>query len=134
MPLLAQPASRAISTAKPADKAARRSPAISSALGRNTFNKLIDGERLTPEQRAAFVKQAEQLHSARRAKYDAASARYRALAEKQGASPDDVTGASAQAPVAGGFVTLVDENGEELDVSPDKVDAILKKHSNLRRK
>lgn len=101
---------------------------------RNTFNKLIDGERLTPEQRAAFVKQAEQLHSARRAKYDAASARYRALAEKQGASPDDVTGASAQAPVAGGFVTLVDENGEELDVSPDKVDAILKKHSNLRRK
>lgn len=101
---------------------------------RNAFNKLIDGERLTPEQRTAFVKQAEQLHSARRAKYDAATTRYRSLAEKQGAAPDDVTGASAQAPAAGGFVTLVDENGEELDVSPDKVDAILKKHSNLRRK
>ena len=37
---------------------------------------------------------------------------------------------------AGGdnFVTLVDENGEELDVDPAKADAILNKHPNLRRK
>ena len=71
-----------------------------------------------------------------RSRYDAQTTRYRDLAGKQGANPDDVTGAAATAakPGAGGFVTLVDENGEELDVSPEKVDAVLKKHKNLRRK
>lgn len=98
------------------------------------WNNALRGERLTPEQRADFIGQAKGLFDVHKSRYDVQVARYRDLASKQEANPDDVTGASAQAPAAGGFVTLVDENGEELDVSPDKVDAILKKHSNLRRK
>lgn len=44
------------------------------------------------------------------------------------------TGKAASGPTEGGLVTLVDESGNEYDVSPDQVDAILKAKPKLRRK
>ena len=58
----------------------------------NQYNKVKSGERLNPEQRADFVAQAKNLYAAQRQAYEEQAKRYRALAEKSGLNPDDVTG------------------------------------------
>lgn len=54
------------------------------------YNNVLNGQRLTPAQRADFIKQAAGLHQVHRAKYDTAAARYRELATHQGSAPADV--------------------------------------------
>jgi hypothetical protein len=57
---------------------------------RAKWNSIQNGERLTESQRSDFIAQARGLHEAQRQQYSAAAQRYRALAEKQKLSPDDV--------------------------------------------
>lgn len=57
------------------------------------YNQIMKGERLSPEQRADFINQAEKLYQTHRTRYAAQVERYRTLAERSGASPDDIVGA-----------------------------------------
>lgn len=59
----------------------------------NHYNRVLKGERLAPEQRADFVRQAEKLYGVHRKQYAEQVARYRGLAQKRGADPDDVIAA-----------------------------------------
>lgn len=49
---------------------------------RNMYNYLLTGQRLTPEQRADFVKQAQTLYNVRETKYKADLDRYRGIASR----------------------------------------------------
>ena len=60
------------------------------------YNSIVNGERLAPSQRADFLKQAKALHDVHKKRYDAQAERYRTLAKRQGASPDDVVEAPTQ--------------------------------------
>lgn len=53
-------------------------------------NRVMNGERLTPEMRQDFLTQSRELYGAHESQFQSAAQRYRALAEKYGASPDDV--------------------------------------------
>lgn len=57
---------------------------------RNTFNKLLNGESLTPEQRAAMVQSARSLVESQRPSFDAATSEYRRLALESGLNPSSV--------------------------------------------
>jgi hypothetical protein len=86
------------------------------------YNNVLNGQRLTPEQRADFIKQAENLYGVHKQRRDAQAKRYGDLASKQGLAPEDVTGVGV-APVAGGRVIV--SNGTqtlEIDAS-DLADA-----------
>lgn len=54
------------------------------------YNNVLNGQRLTPQQRADFIKQAAGLHQVHRSKFDAAAARYSDLALRQGSAPEAV--------------------------------------------
>lgn len=54
------------------------------------YNRVKDGERLSGDQRADFLRQAEELYSAQGANYSSAAERYRGLAKKSGIPEDDV--------------------------------------------
>jgi hypothetical protein len=56
------------------------------------YNAIANGQRLAPSQRADFVKQSKVLYDVHRSRYDEQSKRYRDLATKANAAPDDVTG------------------------------------------
>lgn len=62
---------------------------VSEAV-RNYYNKALRGERLTPEQRADFFKQAKAIHSSKKAKRDATARRYQGLGKKAGGAAEDV--------------------------------------------
>jgi hypothetical protein len=64
------------------------------------YNKVVSGERLAPEQRADFLKQAGDLYRAHQERYDVAVKRYRDLASRANANPDDVIGAITAQPSA----------------------------------
>lgn len=70
----------------------------------NAYNKVLSGERLSPEQRADFLAQARGLYEVEKKRYDEQVSRYRDLAKKRGGNPDDVMplrtegGSSAPAP------------------------------------
>lgn len=53
--------------------------------------------------------------------------------KRGGVVPADIAPEQQSAP-AGDFVTLIDENGEDLPVSASKVEAVLKKYPKMRRK
>lgn len=57
---------------------------------KSAYNNLINGERLTPEQRADFVSASKVLYDVHKSRYEDQVKRYRSLAEKRNASPDDV--------------------------------------------
>lgn len=57
----------------------------------NMYNRALKGERLAPEQRADFLGQAQNLYGAHEEQVRPLFERYRGLAEKAGATPDDVT-------------------------------------------
>jgi hypothetical protein len=68
---------------------------------RSVWNKLKTGERLTPEQRADFLGQAENLFGAQKAFADQAKGYYSALAKRRGLNADNVVSV-LDAPAAGG--------------------------------
>lgn len=57
---------------------------------RNQFNRMLNGERLSDSQRRDFQMQAEKLYQVEKGRYDEQVARYRELASKMGADPDDI--------------------------------------------
>lgn len=57
---------------------------------RNTYNRLLNGERLTPEQRASFRATAERLFKQQDAQQQKLFTTFERLAEKQGIDPNDV--------------------------------------------
>lgn len=59
---------------------------------RASVERVATGERLTPDQRADFLKQAEAFLGAQRSAYDGEAARYRDLAVSRGLEPADVIG------------------------------------------
>lgn len=56
----------------------------------NTYNKLIDGSRLTARQRANFVKSAENEYKSNLSTYERTTERYRKLAKQYGYDPDRI--------------------------------------------
>jgi len=92
---------------------------------RNEANRVASGERLSPQQRADFLRQAKSFADAYKADADKERAFYRGLAERSGFSPIDVVGEdeapvqaqeaqrelSQPAPTAGGKIRVT--NGQE---------------------
>lgn len=81
---------------------------------RNQYNKIINGERLNPTQRAEFIGQAKNLFNTRKARQEVLTKRYAEIAKRNGVNPDDVVGdlsvvmggappAAAPAPSSGGI-------------------------------
>lgn len=58
---------------------------------RNMFNKLKDGQFLTPQQRADFVKQSGRLYDSRLRSYKQEETRYQSLAKQYGFDPNKIT-------------------------------------------
>lgn len=54
------------------------------------YNRVRSGERLSPEHRADFLSQAQGLYEVQEKRYRELARRYRGLAQKAGADPDDV--------------------------------------------
>lgn len=68
------------------------------------YNKMVRGERLTPETRADFLTQAQGLYGAHETQYKQLAKHYSGLASKAGVSPEDVVlGPGAGAPQGGSF-------------------------------
>lgn len=57
---------------------------------RNTYNKLLTGERLSEGQRADFIKQAEAVYGSQLNGYNQRASYYRGLAEQYGFNPDRI--------------------------------------------
>lgn len=66
---------------------------------RNAYNRALNGERLSPRQRADFLTQAGSIFQNRTQAYNQAAERYRTLADEYGAAPDRVA-LLAEAPAA----------------------------------
>lgn len=105
---------------------------------RAAYNNVTQGQRLTESQRADFLAQARGVHEAQRQQFDSAREMFRALAEKGGIDPDDVTGGAAQPRPAStpdtppipptGKVQMLDvESGEPVFLSPQNAEALLKR-------
>lgn len=54
------------------------------------YNKVLNGEKLTPEMRADFVNQAKNLYGAQAGNYNQAAEQYRTLGKEYGYSPDRI--------------------------------------------
>jgi hypothetical protein len=54
----------------------------------NTYNRLLTGERLSPEQRKQFAQTADRLYQGEREQYNQRATQYRELAQRQGIDPD----------------------------------------------
>jgi hypothetical protein len=80
---------------------------------RNTYNKILSGESLTPEQRAAMVQSARALVESQRPSYDATTSEYRRLAIEGGLEPSQViVNTSGQATPAPGQLPRVRTEAE----------------------
>lgn len=101
------------------------------------YNRVKDGERLSGDQRADFLRQAEELYSAQGANYSSAAERYRGLAKKSGIPEDDVAvmmakpGAKAAAPTAAtpetGKVPMISlATGKTVMLAPESAAALEK--------
>lgn len=88
----------------------------------SAYNNVLNGQRLTPEQRKDFIAQAAKLHSVHKQRRDAQAKRYSDLAKKQGFDAVDVTGDS---PATGGKFRFPD--GSVHDVAPEDVELARKK-------
>lgn len=73
-----------------------------SAKVRNTYNKIIDGQILTPRQRKNFIKQAESQYKASTGRYKNRMKAYERLGDRQGIERDDfiVLGAEDTVPTS----------------------------------
>lgn len=59
---------------------------------RNQWNKILEGERLNPTQRADFIGQAEKVYKVRKVRNDGVVKRYSDIAKRNKVNPDDVVG------------------------------------------
>lgn len=101
------------STVREGEYASARNAAGIPDQIRNYFNKALDGEQLNPEQRSAFVKEAEGYHSAHKKAYDDVAKRYGGIAKRRGASEEDVTGQSSPEAEADSIFSIgSDDDGE----------------------
>jgi len=105
---------------------------------RNEANRVASGERLSPQQRADFLRQAKSFADAYKADADKERAFYRGLAERSGFSPIDVVGEdeapapaaaapaapSTPAPAAGGKVKVT-KDGETFEIDAADLPAAL---------
>ncbi len=57
---------------------------------RNQYNRIVDGERLNPDQRADFLRQAKNAFGAHVHQYEDAAKRYQGIAQRRGLAPEDV--------------------------------------------
>lgn len=102
---------------------------------RNEFNRVTSGERLSPEQRADFLRQAKSFADAYKADADKERAFYRGLAERSGFSPVDVVGedeapaaapaSAAPAPAQAGGKVRVTNGSETLEIDAADLPAAL---------
>lgn len=72
---------------------------------RNLYNRVINGERLTPAQRQDFVAQARNVYESRKTRYDQLVGQYQGYAEDYGLRPEVIQArieAGSPAPVSGG--------------------------------
>ena len=102
---------------------------------RNEFNRVTSGERLSPEQRADFLRQAKSFADAYKADADKERAFYRGLAERSGFSPVDVVGedegpaaapaSAAPAPAQAGGKVRVTNGQETLEIDAADLPAAL---------
>lgn len=92
---------------------------------RAAYNKVISGERLSPNQRADFIKQAGNVYNAQKKRHESTVVkRYTAMAKRWNIDPQDVIGDLS--------VTLPNSGGGSASSAggvPADVDAILKKYS-----
>lgn len=58
----------------------------------NVWNKALSGERLSPAQRADFIRQAENLYKTRKTRNESLVKRYTEIAKRNRVNPDDVVG------------------------------------------
>jgi hypothetical protein len=58
----------------------------------NTWNKALNGERLSPAQREDFIRQAKNLYETRKSRNEAVKKRYIEIAKRNKVNPDDVVG------------------------------------------
>lgn len=82
------------------------------------YNNVRNGQRLTPEQRADFINQAERLFQTHKAQYDGQVARYRSLAERNRTNPDDVIAAGQATTSSSGPVKMRFPDGSVHPVDP----------------
>lgn len=102
---------------------------------RNEVNRVTSGERLSPEQRADFLRQAKSFADAYKADADKERAFYRGLAERSGFSPVDVVGedeapapapaSAAPAPAQAGGKVRVTNGQETLEIDAADLPAAL---------
>lgn len=59
---------------------------------RNAWNRALSGERLNPNQRDDFIKQADNLYKSKKGRQDAVVKRYTEIAKRNKVNPDDVVG------------------------------------------
>lgn len=109
-----------LSTVREGEFANAENAAGVPAQVRAKYNKLLNGERLTPEQRTDFVNQAKAVYDTRKKQADAVRTKYTKLAERAGVDPLDVVGdaeaAAPEAPAQGGLGI-----GQTVDVGGFKV-------------
>jgi hypothetical protein len=78
------------SSVKEGEQATAANAAGVPATIRNSWNAMLTGQRLSPEIRADFAQQADDLYGAQIGRYDALAGQYGGLADRFGVSRDDV--------------------------------------------
>ena len=83
---------------------------------RAQYNSILNGQRLSVDQRQDFVSQATNLYNGQRQGYDALASRYSEFATRAGLSPQDVIGTpiTVQPPSGGGTVIKYDAQGNRI--------------------
>jgi len=89
---------------------------------RSTYNRILAGERLTPEQRADFVRTAGSQFGAQEAAFQRLVAAYRGLAQRTGANVENVIplgagGGATSAPRVPAVTTPTPAGGADVDLS-----------------
>jgi hypothetical protein len=82
---------------------------------RARYNAIVNGERLSPAQRADFLKQAKALHDVHKKRYEDQAERYRTLAKRQGADPDDVVAMPSRSGAAKTVTATPEEDAAALE-------------------
>lgn len=89
-----------------------------------SIGKAMSGERLSPDQRADFVKHAQTLREAQRSRAQGAAEKYRGIATKRGADPNDVVEEGEAKPST---IKMRFPDGSTHPVPQDKLDAARRK-------
>ena len=76
---------------------------------RNEWNRVMSGQRLSPEQRADFLAQARTFYAAQKTEADRVRAQYQGLAQRSGLNPIDVVGEDEGAPAQAAATVIPDD-------------------------